>query len=56
MERHKLNNLQIDMRELAVAFKDVREGLDLIEHIIFKSVLEEYDNGDNVDKRVDGVG
>ena len=46
MSEHKLN---IELRELSVAFKNLRETLDLIEHIIYKSILKEANNNDRSD-------
>jgi len=53
MTEHKL---RIDVQEMAVAIQKIRTELDLIEYIFQQSLIEDVEDGDNVDKRVDGVG
>jgi hypothetical protein len=53
MSEHRLN---IDVHEIAQAIKEIREGCTLIEYIIQQALLEDVNNGNNMDKRVAGVG
>jgi len=53
MSEHKLN---LDVQELAHAIKEIREGVDLIEYIVQQALIEDVNNGNNVDKIVAGVG
>jgi hypothetical protein len=47
------HKLEIELNELATAFKDLRETIDLIEHIIYKSILKEANNNDGSNTSVD---
>ena len=53
MSDHKLG---VDVQVMAGCIQSIRKHLDLMEKLFQESLLEECNDGDNVDKRVDGVG
>ena len=53
MSGHKLD---VDVQVMAGCIQTIRKHLDLMEKLFQKSLIEEVKDGDNVDKRVDGVG
>ena len=50
------HRLDVDVQIMAGCIESIRKHLDLMEQLFQKSLIEEVNNGDNVDKRVDGVG